>query len=350
MYPRPLRTRTLPRCPWHLSSLFSLKPSVCATLDRVRSRSSSFSRLVSRRPPPRLARATTTRRRNRLVCRHRPRHRRPRLLAFRSKTLPKPSTRVRFPRTSSTPRSARSRRRRASRLARAPSSRASSRASSPPPPRRRATRTSRRPSIVAPARARASPTPTSAAAPTSRRRRRSSRSSRRVARKRARGARVCAPASGFRVCIDGTPIWMFHALECERNVAFNLISRSIARPATPARDARARPSFRDALEMVKFLKVRRGRCGTMQTHSLRARVVRAHAARARTAPTPRARDPRQTLNDGDARERSWDDARAARRASMRSTRTMTDAVLIVFARSPVRLLSCFKAAMRVRRL
>ena len=94
---------------------------------------------------------------------------------------------------------------------------------------------------------------------------------------------------------------MFHALECERNLAFNLISRSIARPATPARDARARPSFRDALEMVKFLKVRRGRCGTMQTHSLRARVVRAHAARARTAPTPRARDPRQTLNEGRAR-------------------------------------------------
>ena len=171
-----------------------------------------------------------------------------------------------------------------------------------------------------------------------------------MSRGNARAARALPRASGFRVCIDGTPIWMFHALECERNVAFNLISRSIARPATPARDARARPSFRDALEMVKFLKVRRGRCGTMQTHSLRARVVRAHAARARTAPTPRARDPRQTLNDGDARERSWDDARAARRASMRSTRTMTDAVLIVFARSPVRLLSCFKAAMRVRRL
>ena len=134
MYPRPLRTRTLPRRPWHLSSLFSLTPSVCATLDRVRSRSSSFSRLVSRRPPPRLARATTTRRRNRLVCRHRPRHRRPRLLAFRSKTPPKPSTRVRFPRTSSTPRSARPRRRRAAHRARAPSSRASSRASSPRPP------------------------------------------------------------------------------------------------------------------------------------------------------------------------------------------------------------------------
>lgn len=79
-----------------------------------------------------------------------------------------------------------------------------------------------------------------------------------------------------------------------------------------------------------------------------ARRSGARRARADGADAARARS-RQTLNDGDARERSWDDARTARRASMRSTRTMTDAVLMFFVRSPVRLLSCFKAAMRVRR-